>query len=65
LAAQAAHDRGDRGNLLNVLFGPPLAFIKSFFFRAGFLDGSRGLAIAYFAARYVFLRHVRILRSWI
>jgi glycosyltransferase involved in cell wall biosynthesis len=64
LAARSARDRGVRGNVLNLVFGPPLAFFKSFFLRAGFLDGARGLAIAYTGARYVFLREVRILRSW-
>ena len=64
LAAHAARARGVRGNVLNLLLGPPLAFLKSFILRAGFLDGSRGLAIAYTGARYVFLREVRILRSW-
>jgi glycosyltransferase involved in cell wall biosynthesis len=64
LAARAAHERGDRGSILSVVFSPPLTFIKSYFLRAGFLDGCRGFAIAYSAARYAFLRHVRILRSW-
>jgi glycosyltransferase involved in cell wall biosynthesis len=64
LAAHEAHASGVRGNVLKLILGPPLAFMKSFFLRAGFLDGSRGLAIAYTGARYVFLREVRILRSW-
>ena len=64
LAARDARARGVRGNILNLVLGPPVAFIKSFFLRAGFLDGSRGLTIAYTGARYVFLREVRILRSW-
>ena len=64
LAARAARDRGVRGSILSLVFAPPLAFMKSFFFRAGFLDGSRGMAIAYTGARYIFLREFRILRSW-
>jgi glycosyltransferase involved in cell wall biosynthesis len=62
LAAQAARFDGRRGSVLQLAFGPPLAFAKAFFLRAGFLDGWRGLAIAYMAARYVFRRQFRILR---
>jgi glycosyltransferase involved in cell wall biosynthesis len=62
LAAQAARANGRRGSLLKLSFGPPLTFIKSFVLRAGFLDGWRGLAIAYMGARYVFQKEFRILR---
>jgi glycosyltransferase involved in cell wall biosynthesis len=47
---------------LKLLAGPPAAFLRAFVLRAGFLDGWRGAAIAYSAARYVFLRQFRILR---
>jgi len=62
LAAQAARSKGRRGNPLKLLLGPPVTFIKSFILRAGFLDGWRGLAIAYMGARYVFQKEFRILR---
>ncbi len=62
LAATAARASGRRGSVFALLFAPPVAFIKSFFFRAGFLDGWRGLIIAYMGARYVFQREFRILR---
>ncbi|HLH32306.1 MAG TPA: glycosyltransferase family 2 protein [Terriglobia bacterium] len=62
LAAQAARSRGRHGNVLKLALAPPLAFAKSFLLQAGFLDGWRGLAIAYMAARYVFRRESRILR---
>ena len=62
LAAQAARSTGRPGSLLKLLFSPPLAFLKAFVLRAGFLDGWRGLAIAYLGARYVFQREFRILR---
>jgi glycosyltransferase involved in cell wall biosynthesis len=64
LAAHDARTRGVRGNIFNLVLGPPAAFIKSFFVRAGFLDGFHGLTIAYTGARYVFLRQLRILRPW-
>jgi glycosyltransferase involved in cell wall biosynthesis len=62
LAAQEARSRGRSGSVLKLVAGPPIAFFKTFFFRAGFLDGWRGLAIAYMGARYVFQREFRILR---
>ncbi|MBI2150053.1 MAG: glycosyltransferase family 2 protein [Acidobacteria bacterium] len=62
LAAESARKTGRRGNVVRLVFGPPLAFIRSFFLHAGFLDGWRGLVIAYMGARYVFLREFRILR---
>jgi glycosyltransferase involved in cell wall biosynthesis len=62
LAAQAARSNGRRGNVLKLILGPPAAFTKAFLLRGGFLDGWRGLAIAYMAARYVLQREFRILR---
>jgi glycosyltransferase involved in cell wall biosynthesis len=62
LAAAAAHAGGSRANPMKLALGPPLAFMKSFIAQAGFLDGWRGLAIAYMAALYVFRREFRILR---
>jgi len=64
LAAKDARARNVPGSLFKLIFGPPLVFIKSFFLRAGFLDGWRGVVIAYSGGRYVFLRALRILRSW-
>lgn len=63
LAAQAARSNGRRGSGLKMAFAPPLTFLKTFVFQAGFLDGWRGFAIAYMGARYVFKRESRILRN--
>jgi glycosyltransferase involved in cell wall biosynthesis len=62
LASKAARSAGCRGSIGRLIFSPPLSFIKSFFLRVGFLDGWRGLAIAYMGARYVFEKEFRILR---
>ena len=61
LAARAARSSGRRGNIGRLLLAPPLVFLKAFLLRAGFLDGWRGLAIAYMGARYVFQKEFRIL----
>ena len=62
LAAKAARSGGRRGSLIRLIGAPGLSFIKTFFLRGGFLDGWRGLAIAYMGARYVFQKEFRILR---
>jgi glycosyltransferase involved in cell wall biosynthesis len=62
LAAQAARTEGSSGSLLRLILAPPAAFLRTYIVRAGFLDGWRGLAIAYMGARYVFQREFRILR---
>jgi len=62
LAAQAARSSGRRSNLIKLMVAPPLTFMKSYLLQAGFLDGWRGVAIAYMGARYVFKREFRILR---
>jgi glycosyltransferase involved in cell wall biosynthesis len=62
LAADAARSSGTKGRFLKLLIAPPLSFFKAFVLRGGFIDGWRGALIAYAAARYVFLRELRILR---
>ncbi len=42
-----------------LLFDPPWTFIKSYFFQRGFLDGVEGLAIAYMAAIYTFVKYAK------
>jgi glycosyltransferase involved in cell wall biosynthesis len=62
LAAKAARSSGRSGSIGRLVLGPPLTFFKSFVLHAGFLDGWRGLAIAYAGARYVFEKEFRLYR---
>jgi glycosyltransferase involved in cell wall biosynthesis len=64
LAAIDARSRDIPRDIFNLILGPPLNFMRTLLLRAGFLDGWRGVVIAYAGARYVFLRSLRILRSW-
>lgn len=50
MVAQQMHDRGKRATALDLLFRPWLAFIKFYFIKRGFLDGTFGLLIAQKAA---------------
>jgi glycosyltransferase involved in cell wall biosynthesis len=60
LAAEQMHSEGKRSSLLTLLFTPMLTFFRSYVVKLGFLDGARGLAIAYFAAHYTFLRALKL-----
>ena len=44
---------------LRLIADPPWTFIRTYFFKAGFLDGLEGLAIAYMAAFYNFLKYAK------
>jgi len=62
ISSEAAHRNGRHANPLMLIAGPPITFLRTFFLRLGFLDGWRGVMIAYAAARYIYLREMRILR---
>jgi glycosyltransferase involved in cell wall biosynthesis len=61
LAAEELQKKGKRASTFSLLFSPVTAFIRSYIFRLGLLDGIPGLAIAYFAAHYAFLKQVKLL----
>jgi glycosyltransferase involved in cell wall biosynthesis len=42
-----------------LIFEPPWTFLRSYVFQLGFLDGMEGLAIAYMAAFYTFLKYAK------
>ena len=60
LAAEEAYAKGKRVSAFSIFITPVTAFIKSYFFKLGVLDGVQGVAIAYFAAHYVFLKNLKI-----
>jgi len=57
LAAQELAARRLRAPLWRILLGPPGAFLKSYLWQRGVLDGFEGLVIAYMAAMYVFVKY--------
>ena len=57
LAAQELTDRGQRVGWGRMLIDPPFTFVKTFLLKRGFLDGTRGLAISYAAALYVYSKY--------
>jgi len=57
LAAQELAARQVKIQLPRLIFDPAWTFCKSYLLQRGFLDGAEGLAIAYMAAFYTFLKY--------
>ncbi|HET7000028.1 MAG TPA: glycosyltransferase family 2 protein, partial [Puia sp.] len=60
LAAESLFASGKKTNLLSIILRPCWAFLVSFIFRAGFLDGLFGFVIAIQIAHMTFLKHVKL-----
>jgi glycosyltransferase involved in cell wall biosynthesis len=59
LAAEEIVERGKRVTWAQLVLDPPWTFLRTYFVKRGFLDGVEGLAIAYMAAFYNFLKYVK------
>jgi glycosyltransferase involved in cell wall biosynthesis len=59
LAAQELASRKIRIGWLRLIVEPPWTFVRTYFFRLGFLDGLEGMMIAYMAAFYTFLKYAK------
>jgi glycosyltransferase involved in cell wall biosynthesis len=57
LAAQEMVARGHTPAMLELLVDPPWTFFQTYVLKRGFLDGAEGLAIAYMAAFYNFVKY--------
>lgn len=60
LAARDRAARGRRFSSLRAVCQPPVTFLQTYLLKQGFRDGAAGLAIAGFAAYYVFLREMKL-----
>lgn len=60
LAALQMFEDGRRAGLASLLFHPPLAFLRNYVLKAGFLDGIPGLIISAMNAHYVFLKYAKL-----
>lgn len=58
LAARQMFDDGRRTSPLKIVFAGTAAFTRTYFLKAGCLDGLAGFAIAKFAAHHAFLKHM-------
>jgi len=59
LAAAELRANGRTPGLARMLFDPAWTFLRTYLLRRGFLDGFPGLAIAYCAALYTFLKYAK------
>lgn len=59
LAAQEIVSRQKTVGLGLLLFDPPWTFLRTYLLKLGFLDGPEGLAIAYMAAFYNFVKYFK------
>lgn len=64
LGAQKLYARGRKGRIAHLIVLPPARFLKSYFFKLGFLDGFPGFVIAVLNGYAVFLRYAKLREIW-
>lgn len=60
LSAKSYFLRGKKAPLWKIMFGPIWAFIKTYLFKLGVLDGFNGFVIAYQTANITFLKYSKL-----
>ena len=60
IMARELHDAGRRARLSDLVLRPPARFLVYYLVRGGWLDGWRGLLMAYLAAHYVRLKYAKL-----
>jgi glycosyltransferase involved in cell wall biosynthesis len=63
LAARELVDREAKIGLRRLLIDPVWTFVRTWILRRGFLDGAQGIAIAWMAALYTFLKYAKATAS--
>lgn len=61
IQAEGLNARGVKGTVFHVVINPWVRFVKYYFLKRGFLDGWRGLVMAYLAAQYVRMKYIKLL----
>ena len=60
ITAEKYHQMGKKVGLLKLIFAPAYSFVKTYFFKLGFLDGYKGWLIAKTTAYYTFIKYARL-----
>jgi glycosyltransferase involved in cell wall biosynthesis len=60
LTAEEAFREGKRSGMLQILFKPPVKFIRDYFFKLGFLDGYYGFIICRISAQATFYKYIKL-----
>jgi glycosyltransferase involved in cell wall biosynthesis len=61
IMAHGLHERGRRASVVDLIFRPAVRFFRFYVLKGGFLEGWRGLLLAYLAAYYVRLKYAKLL----
>jgi glycosyltransferase involved in cell wall biosynthesis len=59
-AARQMHESGRRAHLLQLVFHPPLAFLRNYVLRGGLREGAAGFVISAMNGYYVFLKFAKL-----
>ncbi len=60
IAAKAMYENGKKSSFIKIFISPVVAFLKSYFFKRGFLDGKEGYLIAKEIARQTKMKYVKL-----
>jgi glycosyltransferase involved in cell wall biosynthesis len=60
LAARQMAENGRRASAADVLVRPPLAFVRNYLLRRGFLDGAPGLVVSLLNSYYVLAKYAKL-----
>lgn len=60
IASRALYQKGIRSNIFKIIYKPIARFIKTYFVKAGFLDGKEGVIIACMTAKASYLRYLKL-----
>ena len=60
LAARQMFEKGKRATRLELLFHPPIAFVRNYILKGGFRDGKPGLIISLVNSYYVMLKFAKL-----
>lgn len=64
LGAQKLYAQGKRCGAANLFFLPIFGFVKSYFLKAGFLDGFAGFVVSVLHGFSIFLRYAKLREIW-
>jgi hypothetical protein len=64
LASQELIDRKKRIPMRRLALDPAWTFVRTYVLQRGFLDGPQGLAIAWMAALYTFLKYAKAANAY-
>jgi glycosyltransferase involved in cell wall biosynthesis len=60
IEGRTLHAQGKGRAVLNMLFWPPVVFVYKYIYRAGFMDGVRGLVLAVSLSYYWFIKYAKL-----